>query len=248
MIITSETLQELSTCAFLSKAAYLDKKDFQVLTLSDERFHSNTYHFIEDKKTDTQCHILIGESIYITYRGTENAKDAITDLSICRNSKGIHSGFYRAYKSVRNKINTILLQALQKKERKTYFSGHSLGGALALIHVDELPSTVRTQLITYGAPMVFNSDAAQFFMKPYYRVEYKLDPVPRLPSDKLGYVYARGQVLWIDLFNNLRLSKPWWADKLSVLKSFHGSSNYATFFKKIIDQPGFTSDSYISIK
>lgn len=82
--------------------------------------------------------------------------------------------------------------------RALYITGHSLGGALAvlaaaLIHIDPELARVRDNLrgvYTYGQPMVGDQDFAnrfqQEFGRKFFRHVYGRDVVPRLPPLTMG--------------------------------------------------------------
>lgn len=149
--------------------------------------HSVT--FIEDKDTDTQCYILSNHREQIVvFRGTEasagNIKDIITDLD-CRIIRGTHAGFMKAYESVSEKINKVL-----KPHKHTVFTGHSLGGALAKIAGARYRSTYKL-IVTFGAPRVFNKKTSiefeTFHGDCVVRFENKLDPVPYIPLERMGF-------------------------------------------------------------
>ena len=122
--------------------------------------------FVENAETDTEAYLWADFSekkIVVAFRGTEIGKlgDVLTDLSVfqtpfleqCSEFAGaqVHQGFLKAFRSVQDAI----LQQLQfifkagarkfgefPSERKwaIYITGHSLGGALALLLSADLVS------------------------------------------------------------------------------------------------------------
>lgn len=181
--------------------------------------------FIEDKDTDTQCHILHDEGeVYIVFRGTESFTDWANNLKVKFNEEGIHSGFNRAYNSIRFKIMNHL-NDIDYRFKSIFVCGHSRGGALAVICAHRLKHV--TRVATFGSPMVGDKD----FHKAYqrhdrtFRWENYLDFVTRLPSDKAGYKPV-GQIKWLTRSGVVKHYKPWWADYFAFSKSNHKMKNY----------------------
>lgn len=148
--------------------------------------------FIECKATDTQLYILSNKHEQIVvFRGTEatganesTLKDIKTDLKIgLRN--GMHQGFKEAYDSIAEELNKHL-----KYHTPVMFTGHSLGGALAIIACS-MSTHPRKSCITFGAPRVFNDTQAgiydEFLGDNTLRYENEYDPVPYLPPYSMGY-------------------------------------------------------------
>ncbi|WP_437774635.1 lipase family protein [Sorangium sp. So ce1097] len=91
-----------------------------------------------------------------------------------------------------------------------YITGHSLGGALAviaaaLLHVDPSLDGIRRKLrgvYTYGQPMVGFSDFAmrfdEEFGKKLFRHVYGRDIVPSLPPRTAGSFVHFGKEFWAD--------------------------------------------------
>lgn len=138
-------------------------------------------HFIS--KSSTQCYVLISDDEQIViFRGTEkNIEDLATDLKV-RKQDGIHRGFLAAYSSVIGDIYEIL-----DSQKKITFTGHSLGGALAILACC-LHGESESQAITFGAPRVFDGSKARHHSKKnIYRIENAGDPVPFMPLYSWGY-------------------------------------------------------------
>ncbi|MCS3457540.1 hypothetical protein M2366_003656 [Aeromonas sp. BIGb0405] len=154
--------------------------------------------------------------LLVSWRGTASGYDALTDLNYqpvpCPDITKvgeIHEGFYRQYKAVEqhpvkeirvtyNDISLKLGDGL-----KLFIAGHSLGGALALIHAVSLKK-YSPCLYTYGMPRTFTK-AALAEIGPdstiHYRHINEADPVPSVPPGRemdnptfavpgLGYVLA----------------------------------------------------------
>ena len=96
---------------------------------------------IEGKKKDTQCYLAWNDALAIVaFRGTQadSLQDLITDAAIPVGTwdqlpgELVHSGFLEALDAVWQDI----AQAEELKHRRVWFTGHSLGAALATLGGD----------------------------------------------------------------------------------------------------------------
>ena len=139
----------------------------------------------------TQAFLALREKdkmLVLAFRGTEqeSLKDIISDLDAryYKDEKGvaIHNGFLRAFQCAEKEIR----QSLGNLTDYTlYVTGHSLGGALALIATRALNSDNLAACYTFGGPRVGNSEFGDAIKPPIYRVVNDLDPVPFLPPTYL---------------------------------------------------------------
>ena len=124
----------------------------------------------------------------LVFRGTEreDPRDVITDLEATfykdENGVKIHDGFYKAYKCVEEDI----YRAAEKiKDYSLYVTGHSLGGALALIATRALNSDNLAACYTFGGPKVGNEEFGEEIKPPIYRIVNAFDIVPATPPTYL---------------------------------------------------------------
>jgi triacylglycerol lipase len=172
--------------------------------------------FIENKKTDTQCYVLVlnSNTLLIAFRGTQQMKDWLTDINAFHvdcdmtvpygNKKSrimVHKGFIKAYKSVRDEIHKHVRKMSAKKDFKIIVCGHSLGGALATNCAVDMQYNYTNNVEAYvsGNPRVGN----KAFVKSYnervpntYRTFMRTDIVPNLPPKKFqrrygGYAHTK---------------------------------------------------------
>ena len=113
-------------------------------------------------------------AIVMSFRGSNNFVDWLVNLSTkkiyyggsCSGCK-VHSGFAYAYLSVRNQIRSAILQ-LQSRypSAPIYATGHSLGGAMAMLfgvlYLDNYGTQVNL-VYTFGQPRVGNSKFADYY-------------------------------------------------------------------------------------
>ncbi|KAI9397755.1 hypothetical protein POPTR_003G073800v4 [Populus trichocarpa] len=105
-----------------------------------------------------------------------------------------------AYYAVRKKLKSILME---HKNAKFVVTGHSLGGALAVLFPTVLVLHQQTDIMkrllgvyTFGQPRIGNLQLAKFMeahleypVPKYFRVVYSYDLVPRLPCDDKTFLY-----------------------------------------------------------
>lgn len=133
-----------------------------------------------------------GNDIIIALRGTDELQDWMDNLHYSQTyTQGgrIHSGFAGQVRA----IWPSLLDAVKtyRDTQKVWVTGHSLGGALA-VYVAKLLANVDipSQVYTYGAPKVFDPDAAAEYPVPMRRFVNNEDIVPHLPVSLPGAKYA----------------------------------------------------------
>lgn len=156
------------------------------------------YEFIDtsskayDNVGDTQLFYAVNDKqAIIGWRGTAGFPDVWTDAKGIQTDSApiivqgkMHSGFKQAFDE-QNNLNDIgtetfrrLEQLIQNKE--LFITGHSLGGALALIDSVE-KQDLKPILYTYGMPRVFNRQAVAQINVPHYRHVNENDAITSVP-------------------------------------------------------------------
>lgn len=163
--------------------------------------------------------------VVLAFRGTEkeDPRDIITDLDarFYKDEKGVkmHDGFYRAFKCVEQNIYS---EVEKIKECSLYVTGHSLGGALALIATRALNSDNLAACYTFGSPKVGNEEFGDDIKPPIYRIVNAFDIVPFSPPTFIFEI--------LNLF-------PWKWSK-SLVKTFHGYTHHGDVrFLSYCDKP-----------
>jgi len=136
-------------------------------------------------RNETQAYLAqCKDYMVLAFRGTEpkQLKDIWTDLNFTpfkKEKRRMHEGFYKAYQD----IEKDLVQAVKKINLPLYVTGHSLGGALALMAVMYLPDMDWTAACySFGGPKVGDDDFTDdLFKVPVYRTVNASDIVPSLP-------------------------------------------------------------------
>ncbi|WP_206108158.1 lipase family protein [Paludisphaera soli] len=124
---------------------------------------------------------------------------------------GVGARFHRGFMGALDEIWTPLYAAvdeeLRRAERPLWVTGHSLGGALALLAAWRFERNFLTvdEVVTFGAPMIGNEAAAAAFEKQFAKKISRYvnleDPVPLLPSVSLltnTYVHCPTEVSLAD--------------------------------------------------
>ena len=165
------------------------------------KFSGDVYdtHTFRDDKTDTRIaiHNTTEDSVTIAFAGTDSSKNVLTDLRVtdtafpaCSLQKTrVHAGFMKAWNTVRDKV----FEAIKDKKAVT-FTGHSLGGALAMLAGLDIACTTdikNISVITFGAPAVGDELFVDSFSQKIsrsVRVVNPLDPVPRSLTSQFTHV------------------------------------------------------------
>ncbi|MGA1941319.1 lipase family protein [Arcobacter sp. YIC-310] len=135
----------------------------------------------------TQAIIIKNDSFYVlAFRGTEvtSIKDIKADLKanirVCESGGKMHTGFYDAFNEVYIDIQNYL-NSLEKEDKPLFITGHSLGGALAIVATKKLKYSKIAACYTYGSPRVGNEEWMNGIKTPIYRIVNSADPVTMLP-------------------------------------------------------------------
>jgi triacylglycerol lipase len=212
--------------ALVSALAYERNKQVAEQTAKDWGFE-RIFFF---DRGGTQAILLADqEKIIVGFRGTEPdlLSDWITDAKI-RKTAGPGGNVHRGFKEALNWIwldveKTIewLREALPKEKQQTlWFTGHSLGGALATMAAafckfNEDP-IILNGLYTYGQPRVGSEKfAANFntaFKSQSFRFVNDADVVTRVPPSICDYSHI-GQLKYFDRLGNVQSDGDlsWWS-------------------------------------
>ena len=186
--------------------------------------------------------------LWFAFRGTEPSKlnDVMADLNVIKNAAKaggkVHSGFQKEVNDLWMDILEELEHNDQLKVRKdVYFTGHSLGAAMATIASTRYPRA--EELHTFGSPRVGGPKFVKNITVPHYRFMNNNDIVCRIPPAWLGFRH-HGEMIYFDR-NGDKQPKPTWGDLfygiLQAWKRFkffdgivdHGIPNYVRAINKL---------------
>jgi hypothetical protein len=115
-----------------------------------------------------------------------------TDFAAAGVGARFHKGFLMALNAIWAPLYAEVDARMQEKERLLWVTGHSLGGALALVAAWRFQRNFLSvhQVITFGAPMIGNAAAAEAFHREFpnkiFRCVDHADFVPKLPTISLA--------------------------------------------------------------
>jgi len=190
--------------------------------------------------------------LVVAFRGTEKkVSDWLTDARAVPKTVGnakVHSGFLEALmvetdsagKTALQRVKEILNDPKAKDDDHEplplFITGHSLGGALALLTTKEIASDINGACYTFGAPRVANYEYFENMKTPVFRIVNSVDIVPRVPPGAIttlilklvqGLSWVTGFVPVVSkLFDKLEF----WLDKLNGYRH-HGDQRYLTDIK-----------------
>jgi len=140
--------------------------------------------------------------LIVVFRGSSCFTDWLTNFNFVHHSldrrQRVHSGFWRALNSVWPQLDKIL----QAYQCPVYFTGHSLGGAVATLASLQYKATA---VYTFGAPRVGNAEVARRFNQTNcYRFMNDKDIVPKVPPKNCIDEYRHGgKVITLYHYNTL---------------------------------------------
>ncbi|MFO1022939.1 MAG: lipase family protein [Planctomycetales bacterium] len=106
----------------------------------------------------------------------------------------VHKGFHLCYCAVKEQLQAILKKF---KPRRLMITGHSLGGALALLAANDLQAEYPNLIVcTFGQPRVGDKALSQRFKGRLYRFINDFDPIPHIPI--LNHYIQFGESVWFD--------------------------------------------------
>jgi len=222
---TSKLLRAL-LFAELSMIAYLPPE--QAILAAIKLGFTNT-NFIDQK--GTQAYVFSNHrDIVITCRGTETDSwnDLKADINAAQELAETVGRVHRGFKKEVDDIWPILEKKLASNTKNLWFTGHSLGGAMATIcagrcllsKIDSSP----VQIQTFGSPRVGNKRYINHAKVDYIRWVNNNDIVTRSPPVWMGYRHT-GKEIYLDSegrinsLTKVQRKKDMWKGFVSGLKN-----------------------------
>ncbi len=152
-----------------------------------------SWEYIRNASTD--CYVTwTADAVIVAFRGTQPEwGDIRTDLTFVR-APWMHGHVHEGFKQALEVIWTPLQAALARlsEGRAVWFTGHSLGGALAMLAADRYERT--EGVMTIGVPRVGDRDFVTAFDTRFkgrsLRYVNNADGVARVPPEFLGYQHV----------------------------------------------------------
>ena len=184
-----------------------------VYSLLDVIDINETQGFVCKRDVAGEPHYLV-----LAFRGTEKkTSDWLTDARCVPTVEGntkVHKGFLEAFakkkstagKTVKDTVEEILDQADAKDDKgeplPLFITGHSLGGALALLATKMVAPNVDGACYTFGAPRVGNYEYFRFIKTPVFRIVNSSDIVPRVPpgAGMMALILVVQAIAWLTSF------------------------------------------------
>nr|WP_030611037.1 lipase family protein [Streptomyces achromogenes] len=216
---TGYSLERAYWLALASDLAYKDEATVEARAREwgfDTVRHHETRFTPPFPLQDTQAYTMAGDDMIVTaFRGTEprQIKDWLSDATTPprqgpAGTGHVHDGFGEALESIWPDVKSTHAE-LRTNGQTVWFTGHSLGGALAMLagarmYLEE-PRLAADGVYTYGQPRTCDAALARAYNKGYrdrmYRFVNNNDIVPQMPPappyshvDALRYIDSHGKV------------------------------------------------------
>ncbi len=224
----------------------MDRQTVRDLTRITAQSYNQSIHTTDGlvctpiRRGSTEAFVCVDDDrIVVAFRGTDDLEDARLDLMFRRRQMTpapgkYHRGFVRALDDVFWQIYS----KVQFNHRKPlYVTGHSLGGALAVLFAARLvaiggPHKLQG-VVTYGAPRVANIAAAAWIDEKLHdniiQFENAGDGITHVPMFILGYAHV-GQRVVFGTIKPSSIKTAWrrFMHKVLRTKIAHSLSRYVT--------------------
>ena len=191
--------------AELASICYYNERTVKPL-IEELGFASSTYY----ERDGAQAYIFAGErDTVVACRGTEPNEwndiraDANATSALAETVGKVHSGFKQEVDDLWPELEATLID----NKHTLWFTGHSLGGAMATIcagrcflsHIESMPAG----LFTYGSPRVGDKRYVNYCDINHIRWVNNNDIVTRVPPAWLGFRHS-GKEMYLDAKGELR--------------------------------------------
>ena len=150
--------------------------------------------------------------LWFAFRGTEPTvlNDVLADLDLfthrAKSAGRVHGGFQDEVDEVWAEcLKEIDKNAKLKKPKALFFTGHSLGGAMATVAASRCNAE---ELYTFGSPRVGNRKFVDTLSCPHYRFVNNNDIVCKVPPALFGFRHD-GECVYFNAYGNVRNLTRW---------------------------------------
>jgi hypothetical protein len=144
---------------------------------------------------------------WVVFGGSESTQDWKINFDLWMTSPDagvsgkVHQGFQRQWSHGRSEVTRFMAEQRSKGNKNIFFTGHSLGGAVATVAATEMQKKfpdMTVNLVTFGAPKVGNKDYIKsiesLLRNRITRAENSGDPVPCIPPYIPGIAPYTGEI------------------------------------------------------
>lgn len=218
----------LKNAYWLAQAANIAYQEKSTIQPAVAKLGLKNFEFLS--RRDTEGYVAANEEIIIVaFRGTEpsHLRDLLADAQFHK-VQGllgpVHRGFLHAFELVKDDVlNTIRRFRDKSHPQSLWCTGHSLGGALAVVASAQLSVDGQkvNGLYTFGQPRVggetFANECASRLAGQYFRFVNNNDTVTRVPPREFAYAHA-GEVRYIDTDGQIQSDVSFWNQFLDRVK------------------------------
>lgn len=218
----------LNNAYWLAQAANIAYQDKPTIQPAVAKLGLEKFEFLS--RRDTEGYIAANAKIIIVaFRGTEptHLRDLLADAKFhkVQGPMGeVHRGFLHAFQLVKDDLYSAIQRLRDKAHPQSLWcTGHSLGGALALVASAQLLADGHkvNGLYTFGQPRVGNetfvNECGRRLTGQYFRFVNNNDTVTRVAPRALGYAHA-GEVRYIDTVGKVQSDISFWDQFLERVK------------------------------
>ena len=154
----------------------------------------------------------------LAFRGTNELADWIDNINLFQAEAlfgHFHKGFYAALHDIWTPLFDRIQTLRAQKRRPLFITGHSLGGAIAVLAAAELAHRDHpfTSVYTFGQPRAVTLETSTTFNalcgERVFRFQNNNDIVTRVPTRLMGYSHV-GQYVYISEERSLRRDPGFW--------------------------------------
>jgi triacylglycerol lipase len=170
-------------------------------------------------KNSSQAAVIEHEKyICMAFRGTNELADWIDNINAISEKAlfgEFHRGFYQSVMDIWGPMYQTYRSLMDKERRPIFFTGHSLGGAMATVaaSIFVFNDWPFTSVYTFGQPRVMSRETSRIFnaecKNRFYRFQNNNDVVTRAPARLMGYSHV-GSFIYISEEKKLHDDPGFW--------------------------------------